>query len=138
MAKAKKLVGPEWQWTSPHGNRLEGPATEVCPELTSIPDRVDALLASDAVRRLVMPHVVHLVDRSSGLASVHGPFADPVAASVFADRFVAELIDVLPSGFVVTVVPLEAPEYGPTVAGAKHLPRARHFTSRTPGRRGSE
>jgi len=57
-----------------------------------------------------MPHVVHLVDRATGLASAFGPFGDPLAASMFADLFVSDLVDVVPAGFVVTVVPLEPPE----------------------------
>lgn len=86
------------------------PTTEASGGARSLSERIDAVVAAEWTRRLTMPHVVHLVERTSGLASVFGPFGDPLAASVFADRFLADLADVLPSGFVVTVIPLEPPE----------------------------
>jgi hypothetical protein len=84
--------------------------TEASGDARSVSERIDAVLAAESAKRLTMPHIVHLAERASGLASVFGPFGDPVAASSFADRFVADLAEALPSGFVVTVIPLEPPE----------------------------
>lgn len=104
MRRAKKFPHPDFEmWQAPRACTSSG-------GLASVPDLVDAVVAADEARRLSMPHVVHLVDRASGLPSVFGPFGDPLAASVFADRFVADLADEVPSGFVVTVAPLEPPE----------------------------
>lgn len=83
---------------------------EVSGDAGSVSERVDAVVAAESARRLAMPHVVYLVERTSGLASVFGPFGDPVAASAFAVRLLEDLDDALPSGFVVTVIPLEPPE----------------------------
>jgi hypothetical protein len=78
--------------------------------VASVSDRLDAVMAAAEAKRLAMPHVVHVLDRATGLASVFGPFDDPLAASVFADRFVSDLKDVVPLGFVVTVSSLEPAE----------------------------
>ena len=112
MGRAKKSSPPELEmrqfsrWCM-SADRL---TTEASGGAKSVSERVDAVVAAEWTRRLTMPHVVHLVERTSGLASVFGPFGDPLAASVFADRFLADLADVLPSGFVVTVIPLDPPE----------------------------
>lgn len=73
-------------------------------------ERVDALVATAWAKRLALPHVVHLVERATGDASVFGPFADPLRASVFADRLLTDLTDAVPSEFIATVIPLEPPE----------------------------
>ncbi len=75
--------------------------------VSSVAARVDAMMAACEACRLELPHVVHVVDRSSGLASVFGPFGGPLAASVFADRFASDLAGVMPSGLAITVIPLE-------------------------------
>lgn len=112
MRRAKKHPPNDFEtWQRRAGARpLMGRGLALSGGLRSVSDRVDAVVAADGARRLSMPHVVHLVDRATGLASVFGPFGGPLAASVFTDRFVADLVEVLPSGFVVTVAPLEPPE----------------------------
>lgn len=75
--------------------------------VSSVAAQVDAVMAACEAKRMELPHVVHVVDRSSGLASVFGPFGGPLAASVFADRFVSDLAGVMPSGLAITVIPLE-------------------------------
>lgn len=112
MGRAKKSPPPEsgmrqFPRRCMSADRL---TTEAFGGARSVSERIDAVVAAEWTRRLTMPHVVHLVERTSGLASVFGPFGDPLAASVFADRFLADLADVLPSGFVVTVIPLDPPE----------------------------
>lgn len=112
MRRAKKFPHPDFEmWQAPRACASSEGLTEApSAGFLSVPDLVDAIVAADEARRLSLPHVVHLVDRASGLPSVFGPFGDPLAASVFADRFVADLADEVPSGFVVTVAPLEPPE----------------------------
>lgn len=111
MGRAKKSPPDFEMWQSSRVcNSSDGLSQALSGGLTSVSDRVDAVVAADGARRLSMPHVVHLVDRATGLASAFGPFGDPLAASMFADLFVSDLVDVVPAGFVVTVVPLEPPE----------------------------
>lgn len=78
--------------------------------VSSVAARVDAVVAACEAKRLELTHVVHVVDQSSGLASVFGPFGSPLAASVFADRFVSDVATAMPSGLVITVIPLEPAE----------------------------
>lgn len=76
---------------------------------TSVVDWVDAAVVADGMHRLSLPHVVHLLDRSTGLASVFGPFDDALDAFGFADELVAALADATPSGFTAAVIALEPP-----------------------------
>lgn len=76
----------------------------------SVASRVDAVVAACEATRLELPHVVHVVDQSNGLASVFGPFGGPLDASVFADRLRSDLIGVMPLGLATTVIPLEPAE----------------------------
>jgi len=55
-------------------------------------ERLVAETASDSERRLSLPHVVFVHDPYLDLASVFGPFEDPLAAASFAERYVAELV----------------------------------------------
>jgi len=80
------------------------------PSVSSVAARVDAVMAACEAKRLDLPHVVHVVDQSNGLASVFGPFGGPLAASVFADRLRSDLIGVMPLGLATTVIPLEPAE----------------------------
>lgn len=109
MGRAKKF-NPDFKMREPARVSPDRLSWALSGGIASVSDRVDAVVAAAEATRLCMPHVVHLVDRATGLASVFGPFGDPLAASVFADRFVRDLVDVVPSGFVVAVVPLEPAE----------------------------
>jgi hypothetical protein len=76
----------------------------------SVLDWVDVAVVADGMQRLSLPHVVHLLDHSSGLASVFGPFEDPVDALGFADQLISALTDATPAGFAATVLALEPPD----------------------------
>lgn len=73
-------------------------------------DRVDLALIADEARRMSLPHVVNLFDRSNGLSNVFGPFDTWVDALRFADELIESLAEASPAGFEATVIPLEAPE----------------------------
>lgn len=68
---------------------------------------VDASVASGEAERLDLEHVVCVFDVLSGLPSVFGPFADPIAASRFASRFVSDVGCNYEWALRVRVVPLD-------------------------------
>lgn len=76
----------------------------------------EAAIAADAVDRLDLPHVVYVFDRLLHEPTVIGPFADPISASRYAERYRGE---VLPPGtdpavLEICVIPMEP---GPAVRG---------------------
>lgn len=85
------------------------PTVPVCGTMSGI-DRVDLALIADEARRMSLPHVVNLFDRSNGLSNVFGPFDTGVDALRFADELIESLAEASPAGFEATVIPLEAPE----------------------------
>jgi len=72
------------------------------------------MVAAGEVAELEMPHIVVCRDQESGAVSYSGPFADGLAAMVFADRESAidrELNDGEPLSFVVAALyPIERSE----------------------------
>lgn len=63
-------------------------------------------IASDEFDQLTMPHVLVVFDLLCEQISVLGPFAEPLAALVFAERYVHE-VGGAPGDLIVTVVALE-------------------------------
>ncbi len=103
---------PEWRndpdlWLGPVPDWLSRAAGR---SVALVTDRINAVLAACEAERLEMPHVVHVLDASTGLESVFGPFDHPLAAAVFADRFVSDLADLAQTALVTTVIPLERGE----------------------------
>lgn len=74
------------------------------------PESLTAAWSADERRRLDLAHVAVVLERSSGLVNVFGPFAGPVEASAFADRYTFEIADVVAGGTDVLVVPLDPDE----------------------------
>ena len=82
-------------------------------------DKVDAALAKDCVFALDLPHIVHVYDHVLGVATAVGPFHDPVTASAFAERYLAEAVQQGDDRATlrVDVLPLEIADHG----GRRHL-----------------
>ncbi len=78
------------------------PRASIIPSPRSLMDAI----ASDEFDPLTMPHVIVVVDLLCEQTTVLGPFAEPLAALVFAERYVDE-VGGAPGDLIVTVVALE-------------------------------
>ena len=63
-------------------------------------------IASEEIDELAMPHAVVVFDVLMEQTSVIGPFAEPLAALVFAERYVHDVVGA-PGDLIVTIVALE-------------------------------